>query len=39
MDSLEQMYDRVLEKMDMGHEMEDEELLELIHTVLNEARQ
>lgn len=37
MDNLEQMYDRVLEKMDMGHEMEDEELLELIHTVLNEA--
>lgn len=37
MDRLEQMYDRVLQKMDMGHEMEDEELLELIHTVLNEA--
>lgn len=37
MDRLEQMYDRVLQKMDMGHEMEDEELLELIHAVLNEA--
>ncbi len=37
MDRLEQMYDRVLQKMDMGHEMEDGELLELIHTVLNES--
>lgn len=37
MDRLEQMYDRVLQKMDMGHEMEDEELLELIHTALNES--
>lgn len=31
------MYDRVLHEMDMGREMEDEELLELIHSVLNEA--
>lgn len=37
MDRLEQMYDRVLQKMDMGHEMEDEELLELIHSALNES--
>lgn len=31
------MYDRVLKKMDMGHEMTDEELLDLIHIALNEA--
>ena len=31
------MYDKVLRQMDMEHEMEDEELLELIHVVLNEA--
>ena len=31
------MYDRVLREMDMGREMEDEELQELIHSVLNEA--
>ncbi|EGB91627.1 type II/IV secretion system protein [Clostridium sp. D5] len=34
---MEQMYDRVLREMDMGREMEDEELQELIHSVLNEA--
>lgn len=33
----EQLYDRVLERMDMGREVEDEELLELIHEILNEA--
>lgn len=37
MDRIEQMYDRVLKKMDMGHEMTDEELLDLIHIALNEA--
>nr|WP_085959568.1 CpaF family protein [Clostridium sp. D5] len=37
MEQLEQMYDRVLREMDMGREMEDEELQELIHSVLNEA--
>ena len=31
------MYDRVLHKMDMEHDMEDEELLELIREVLTEA--
>lgn len=31
------MYDKVLEQIDMGHEMEDDELLELIHMVLHEA--
>lgn len=31
------MYDKVLQKIDMGHEMEDDELLELIHMVLHEA--
>ena len=39
MDTMEQMYDRVLKKMDMGHEMTDEELLDLIHIALNEAGQ
>ncbi|HAX51286.1 MAG TPA: pilus assembly protein [Lachnospiraceae bacterium] len=37
MNRLEEMYDKVLRQMDMEHEMEDEELLELIHVVLNEA--
>lgn len=37
MNRLEQMYDKVLQRMDMEHEMDDEELLELIHTTLNEA--
>lgn len=37
MDALERMYERVLQKMDMEHEMEDEALLELIHVVLNEV--
>lgn len=31
------MYDKVLAQIDMGHEMEDDELLELIHIVLHEA--
>ncbi|CUX37106.1 CpaF family protein [Clostridium sp. C105KSO13] len=31
------MYDKVLQQMDMEHEMEDEELLELIHVVLSQA--
>jgi pilus assembly protein CpaF len=31
------MYDKVLEQIDMGHEMENDELLELIHMVLHEA--
>lgn len=35
--SLEEMYDRVLYKMDMERDMEDEELLELIREVLTEA--
>lgn len=34
---IEEFYDRVLTRMDMGREVEDEELLELIHEVLNEA--
>ncbi|MGC4018776.1 MAG: CpaF family protein [Muricomes sp.] len=37
MNRLEEMYDKVLEQMDMGHEMEDEELLELIHMVINDV--
>lgn len=37
MDTLEQIYERVLQKMDMEHEMGDEALLEMIHVVLNEV--
>nr|WP_089983855.1 CpaF family protein [Clostridium sp. C105KSO13] len=37
MNRLEEMYDKVLQQMDMEHEMEDEELLELIHVVLSQA--
>ncbi|MBA4699944.1 MAG: CpaF family protein [Ruminococcus sp.] len=37
MNRLEEMYDKVLEQIDMGHEMENDELLELIHMVLHEA--
>ena len=33
----EQLYERVIEKMDMTCEMEDTELQELIHEVLEEA--
>ena len=39
MDMLEQMYERVLKKLDLEREIPDEELLELIHAVLNEAGQ
>ena len=39
MDVLEQMYDKVLKKISLEREMPDDELLELIHTVLNEAGQ
>lgn len=37
MRNTEQLYDRVIEKMDMTCDMEDEELQELIHEVLEEA--
>lgn len=37
MTRLEQMYDAVLQRVDMSQEMEDEELMEMIHTVLGEA--
>lgn len=33
----EQLYERVLDRMDLTREVEDEELLELIHAVLKEA--
>lgn len=33
---MEELYDKVLARMDMGHEVEDEELLDLIHEVLRE---
>ncbi|WP_122644265.1 CpaF family protein [Luxibacter massiliensis] len=39
MNLIGQMYDRVLEQMDMSREMEEDELQELIHLVLNEAGQ
>lgn len=37
MRNTERLYDRVIEKMDMTCDMEDEELQELIHEVLEEA--
>ena len=37
MRNTEQLYDRVIEKMDMTCDMEDEELQELIHEVLEES--
>ena len=33
----ERLYDRVIERMDMSCDMEDEELQELIHEVLEDA--
>ena len=36
MRDIENLYHRVIEKMDMNQEMEDESLLELIHEVLEE---
>jgi len=33
----EELYERVLERMDMSRELEDEEVAELIHEVLREA--
>ncbi len=36
MEILEQMYDRIIEKIDMEHELSDDEIRELIHLVIKE---
>lgn len=36
MEVLEQMYDKIIQKIDMDHELSDDEIRELIHTVIKE---